>query len=117
MSKKHRIEAAGIILAAHLNQIRTVADWAIFMGWDRTEFSRQYRRKNGVSAKDKLRDARFGVINDYLSQQPDARYYEVAYDLGFRDEKALYDYVRYHYKCSPTVYKNRVLNPKNIDLG
>lgn len=112
MNKKHRIEAAGHVLAAHINEIRSVNDWADLMGWDRTEFSRQFRRKNGVSAKDRLRELKFGAINDYFFDQPEARYYEVAYDLGFRDEKALYDYVRYHHKCSPTDYKKKVLSLK-----
>lgn len=108
MKHKMKLELAREILATNIHEIRTVADWAQLMGWDRTEFSRQFSRKFGTSAKDTLHMEKLKTIEGHFFDQPGAKYYEVACDLGFRDEKALYDYIRYHKNCSPGGFKQQL---------
>lgn len=103
------MEVAIHLLSLHIYDMRSVSDWATKMGWERSEFSRKFKRYYGESAKECFHRIKMKTIENHFSAQPDAKYYEVACDLGFRDEKALYDYVRYHKKCSPTSYKNQVI--------
>lgn len=105
MKKKLRLEKAVEVLKNNITNIKSVSDWSVHMGWDRSDFSRKYAKQFGESAKKTFHKNKLLTIESYLYEQPGAKYFEVAYDLGFRDEKALYDYVRYHTNKSPGAYK------------
>lgn len=113
MRKKLKLEVALDILKSNIHNIKSVSDWSDIMGWDRSEFSRQYAKKFGESAKETYHKQKLLTIEAYLYEQPTVKYYEVACDLGFRDEKALYDYVRYHTKKSPGAYKKMLIEKNN----
>jgi transcriptional regulator GlxA family with amidase domain len=105
MKKKHRLDKAVEVLKSNIHVIKSVSDWSDHMGWERSDFSRKYAKSYGESAKRTFHKLKLETIDAYLYDQPTAKYFEVAYDLGFRDEKALYDYVRYHTNKSPGAYK------------
>lgn len=109
MNRKMKLDIAVHYLSLNIFEIKSVSDWAIRMGWDRAEFSRRFRKYHGESAKVCFHRLKLRTIENHFYSQPEAKYYEVAMDLGFRDEKALYDYVRYHRNCSPTAYKRQVV--------
>lgn len=110
MKKKLRINFALEVLRSNIQSIRSVTDWSDMMGWDRAEFSRRYSKLHGESAKAALHRYKLKSIHKELSENPLAKYYVIAHNIGFRDEKAFYDYMRYHTTCSPTEYKKRVLS-------
>jgi transcriptional regulator GlxA family with amidase domain len=113
MIKKLRINFALEVLRSNIQSIRSVTDWSDMMGWDRTEFSRRYSKLHGESAKAAYHRYKLKSINNELSENPGAKYYEIAHNIGFRDEKAFYDYMRYHTMCSPTEYKRKLITSKS----
>jgi AraC-like DNA-binding protein len=104
MCIKRSIAVAPELLKSRIAAIWTVNDWANEMGWERSLFSRKFRRCFRVTPKEWLHREKMNSIHIYLTTSPKARQFEIAYDLGFKDEKALYDYVRYHYSCSTGYY-------------
>lgn len=109
MNKKLRINFALEVLRSNIQSIRSVTDWSDMMGWERAEFSRRYSKLHGESAKAALHRYKLKSINKELYENPLAKYYEIAHNIGFRDEKAFYDYMRYHTTYSPTEYKKKIL--------
>ncbi|KPP99598.1 MAG: ArsR family transcriptional regulator [Bacteroidetes bacterium HLUCCA01] len=111
---KQRIEHANLVMSSYISSIRTVRDWADLMGWERTDFSRRYRRIHGQTAKHALKQERFKHIARLMKENPQAKNYEIACDLGFRDEKALYDYVRYHSNRTPTDLRLEIITDPEV---
>jgi AraC-like DNA-binding protein len=112
MYSKKSIDMAPHYLKSRIAAIWTVNDWAHEMGWERSLFSRKFRRHFQVAPKVWLHREKMQSIHNYLITSPSARHFEIAYDLGFRDEKALYDYVRYHYSCSTGYYIEKIYQIK-----
>lgn len=112
MKYRIKINFALEVLRNNIDSFRSVSDWSEKMGWDRATFSRQYVKMYGESAKSAFHRYKLRNIEKYLIEKPDNKYFEVAYDLGFRDEKAFYDYMRYHTSQSPTSYKLNLLKRK-----
>ena len=110
MNKKLRINFALEVLRSNIHSIRSVTDWSGIMGWDRAEFSRQYAKLFGERAKTAYHRYKMKSINNELFSKPTAKYFEIATNTGFRDEKAFYDYMRYHTTCSPTEYKRKLIS-------
>ncbi|MCC5925763.1 MAG: hypothetical protein JJU41_04305 [Bacteroidetes bacterium] len=104
---KLRIALANEVLFQNLNQIRTVNEWANLMGWERSDFSRSYRRMFSITAKKKLNREKIRLIEQLFGEQPSAKCYEIAYETGFKDEKALYDYLRYHELVNVSRFRER----------
>jgi len=109
MKRRLRINFALEILRSNIQSIRSVSDWSDMMGWDRAEFSRQFAKMYGENAKAAYHRYKLKSIDKFFCAQPNAKYFEIAYDMGFRDEKAFYDYMRYHTTQSPTSYKKKLL--------
>ncbi len=114
MKYRIKINFALEVLRTNIDSIRSVSDWSEKMGWDRATFSRQYVKMYGESAKSAFHRYKLRNIEKRLLEKPDHKYFEIACDLGFRDEKAFYDYMRYHTSQSPTSYKLNLLKKKNI---
>lgn len=106
---KQKICQANDVLLNKITEIRTVSEWASLMGWERSEFSRVYRRIHCVNAKSVLNKEKLRLIQRLMGEYPDAKSYEIACETGFKDEKALYDYVRYHKRCSPRKIRDHTL--------
>jgi methylphosphotriester-DNA--protein-cysteine methyltransferase len=99
------ISKAKTILMSHLNHITGITKWAKLMGYNRIEFSRYFKKTHDMSPKKMFHRVRVDSIMVYLAQHPHAKHYEVAIRFGLRDEKALYDYLKYHHDASPTEVK------------
>lgn len=109
MLKRVKLQYAVEILLNNIYEIRSVTDWANKMGWDRAQFSRMFARHYGENAKDALARFKLNLISKHFLENQGAKHFEIAYDLGFKDEKALYDYIRYHTNESPTQYKIKIM--------
>lgn len=96
---------ATLHLRRHFTDIRTVGDWAARMGYQRTEFSRMFKKVHRQAPKEALIQIRTSMLLLFLVQNPTLKHYEVARTFGLRDEKALYDYLKYHRDHSPTELK------------
>jgi methylphosphotriester-DNA--protein-cysteine methyltransferase len=116
MRKRLRVNFALEILRSNIQSIRSVSDWSDMMGWDRAEFSRQFAKMYGENAKSAYHRHKLKSIDKFFYAQPNAKYFEIAYDMGFRDEKAFYDYMRYHTTQSPTSYKKELL-ANEVSIG
>lgn len=99
------ISKAKTILMSHLNHITGITKWAKLMGYNRIEFSRTFKKFFDMAPKKMFHMVRVDSIMVYLAQHPSAKHYEVAIRFGLRDEKALYDYLKYHHNASPTEVK------------
>jgi methylphosphotriester-DNA--protein-cysteine methyltransferase len=99
------INKAKAILMSHLNHITGITKWAKLMGYNRIEFSRLFKKVFDMSPKKMFHLVRVDSIMVYLAQHPNAKHYEVAIRFGLRDEKALYDYLKYHRNASPSEVK------------
>lgn len=117
MKYRIKINFALEVLRNNIDSFRSVSDWSDKMGWDRATFSRQYMKMYGESAKSAFHRYKLRNIEKYLIEKPDNKYFEVACDLGFRDEKAFYDYMRYHTSQSPTSYKLNLLKKKSRKIA
>jgi transcriptional regulator GlxA family with amidase domain len=104
---KLRINKANEVLLENLNQIRTVSEWAELMGWERSDFSRTYSRQHSVTAKQKLNTEKLRLIERLFGEDPYAKSYEIACETGFKDEKALYDYLRYHNQGNTSSFRRQ----------
>jgi methylphosphotriester-DNA--protein-cysteine methyltransferase len=99
------IVKAQTFLVSHLNKIDGITRWAQFMGYSRSQFAKRFKTAFSVTPKAMYHNIRVNSIMMYLSQHPDKKHYEVATRFALRDEKALYDYLKYHHNASPTEVK------------
>ncbi len=99
------INKAKTILMSHLNHIKGITQWAKLMGYNRIEFSRCFKKSFEIPPKKMFHTVRVDSIMVYLAQHPSVKHYEVAIRFGLRDEKALYDYLKYHQNASPSEVK------------
>jgi len=103
--RRIEISKAKSILMSHLNHITGITKWARLMGYNRIEFSRSFKKSFDMTPKMMFHSVRVDSIMVYLSQHPGVKHYEVAIRFGLRDEKALYDYLKYHHNASPSEVK------------
>jgi transcriptional regulator GlxA family with amidase domain len=97
VDNKNRLKKVHVALAAHLREIHTVQDWADRTGFTSgRQFARQYLRCYHEHPKKSIQLARLNRIIDVILFQPDRSGYEIAWEAGLEDEKALYDFLHYH---------------------
>ncbi|MGF1670656.1 MAG: helix-turn-helix domain-containing protein [Balneolaceae bacterium] len=106
--EKQELDRAFLYLNRHLSKVHTVSEWAALLGMKRNDFSRQFRNAfymtpHKVLAFTKLFDLIKRLENQYHTANKN---YSVAVEAGFNDEKKLYNFIRYHLKCSPTDIRN-----------
>lgn len=99
------ITKAKSVLVTHLHRINGISRWAQLMGYSRSQFARCFKETYDITPKAVFHSVRVLSIMTYLSQHPDKKHYEVAVRFALRDEKALYDYLKYHHNASPTEIK------------
>jgi len=108
MKAKH-IREADKILAQNIQSIRTVTEWATFMGYrDISFFSRRYRNHHNLVAVKRLTNIRMKQIEMLMKTNTAILNYELARRVGLRDEQDLYNFVSYHRGCSPTKLKKEL---------
>lgn len=109
MMKVKNIREADEILAQNIHSIRTVTEWATFMGYhDISFFSRRYRNHYNLVAVKRLTNTRMKQIEFLMKNNSAILNYELARRVGLRDEQDLYNFVSYHRGCSPTKLKEEL---------
>ena len=104
MKRMDIIYAKGFLMK-NLHRITNISQWAEFMGYTRYNFSRSFRSAFSESPKEAFHKIRMQHIIITLLRDPDRKFYDVALDYGFKDEKVFYDYVKYHRNISPSEIK------------
>ncbi len=87
-------------LEENLEDIATITEWALLMGYNRSYFSRAFCQHFKKSPKDVLKKIRMKYIMKEIRQDPDAIGYKIAVNVGLIDEKALYKFLMTHYSIS-----------------
>ena len=112
--KVKNIREADEILALNIQSIRTVTEWATFMGYrDISFFSRRYRNHYNLVAMKRLTNMRMKQIELLMKNNRDILNYELARRVGLRDEQDLYNFVSYHRGCSPTQLKEKLVSSQS----
>jgi methylphosphotriester-DNA--protein-cysteine methyltransferase len=107
--KAKDIREADAILSQNIKSIRTVTEWANFMGYhDISFFSRRYRNHHNYKAVKRMTKIRMKQIELLMSTNQAILNYELARMVGLRDEQDLYNFVSYHRGCSPTKLKKEL---------
>ena len=95
--KQETIQQALVVLGAHLKEIHTVKEWAERMGYHSADwFSRKYFRHFHERPVKAIETARVLRILDLILLQPGLSGYEIAWEVGLEDEKALHSFLTYH---------------------
>lgn len=93
--------------------IHTVEEWASSMNYRSAKtFSRHIKIHFGISAVKVMTQLRVKKIMELMHSVPEDSLFCVARLVGLKDEKSLYDYIKYHTKLSPTTLRNNVLRSK-----
>ncbi len=99
------------VLREKLSEIHTVSEWADLLGFksDKT-FSRKYRNKKGKRPKHVLIKTKLDRALYLLKNNSGMSCYEVAQEIGKKDEKALNFFFKTHLGMSPTESKIRSIS-------
>jgi len=85
-----------------LAEINTVSEWAAVLGFKNEKtFSRRYRNENGKRPKSILIKMKLDHAIHLLNNNPEMSCYEIAREIGKKDEKALNFFFRTHLGKSP----------------
>lgn len=87
-------------LEKNLENIATITEWALLMGYNRSYFSRAFQKHFKKPPKEVLKKVRLKYIMKEIRQDPDAIGYKIAVEVGLNDEKALYKFLMTHYSIS-----------------
>lgn len=101
--KKPRISPiiANEILKQNISSIRTVEEWAQYLGMESKEFSIYYRKHYGLSCKKAMVKIRLELGCDLIMNCKDLKHHQIATRIGLADEHALYKYFKRHLGVSP----------------
>lgn len=101
------IKQAEQVVRTAMGLIYTVQEWAEAMDFRSTkQFSRTFRNHFGARPKTRLIELRVEKFFDLLKETPEMSCYEIAVNLGLRDEIALSKFIKRHTGKSPTKWKN-----------
>ena len=101
-----KIREALKVLDENLISINTVSEWADKVGYDSSKyFSRKIRDAYGELPKEMIIRKKLEQIEDILCHSEDQIYYSIALDLGFKNDVALYKFLKRHTGKSITEYK------------
>lgn len=101
------LQDAEKVAAAHITEIYTVQEWAGAMGFSCSKkFSRAFRNHFGVRPKSRLIELRVKKFLELIEENPETGSYEIAVEIGLRDEIALSKFIKRHTGKSPSIWKN-----------
>ncbi|MFA5669689.1 MAG: helix-turn-helix domain-containing protein [Balneolaceae bacterium] len=104
---KQPMEQAEKIARANIKSIRTVSEWAQWMGYENPKyFARVFKKIYSVSPKTRLVQIRIEAFHLLIKGYPDISSYEIGQELGLGDEHDLNKYIKRHTKSPPTKWKN-----------
>jgi|SRR5690625_1146974 len=102
IKKRKPIEEAVQELKEHRKEIQCVNEWALYMGYSRSYFSRKVKGMFGRTPKRILADNKLEMIKEEIEKQPHAIGYTIAVNTGLEDEKALYKFLTTHFDTTLT---------------
>jgi AraC-like DNA-binding protein len=101
------IKKAVKIAEGKVGSIYTVQEWAEEMNYNSPKyFSRKVRNHFGERPKSILIRIRIAKFVQMLSNNPNISSYEIAQEIGLRDEIALNKFINRHTGKSPSEWKN-----------
>lgn len=110
---KEEIDLAVRVFNKNVALIHTVEEWSSFMNFNRPKtFSRHVKIYFGKSAIKVMTDLRINKIKELMRTFPEESLFCIARLVGLKDEKSLYDYIKYHKNLSPTSLKNSLETAK-----
>ena len=105
--EKKEIAKANQVFCQLLAEIRTVAEWAVKMGYkDSKLFSLHYRRMFKKNPKKAMVELRLEKAKKLLLEKKHVKNFDVAQKVGLSDEIALYQYFIRHEGKSPSDIKD-----------
>lgn len=104
---------ADLILIRQLKSIHTVSEWANKInGKSKEWFTRHYFKWCRERPKKVINKTRLLRIYDLLDKDSDLSGFELAWQVGLDDEKALYEFLTYHTGMNLTELKNCISDCK-----
>ena len=104
---KQPMEKALYVAEENLKQIRTVAEWGKEMGYESPKkFSRKFRNHFGKRPKSTLIELKLNCFFKLIEDFREISCYEIAVELGLKDEIALNKFINRHTGRSPNQWKN-----------
>lgn len=104
---KQPMEEALQIAQQHLKEIRTVKEWAEVMGYPCSkDFSRRFRNHYQERPSKLLKTIKLKKAIQYLINTNKTIYEIGCCELGIGDEKAFWQYMKYHTGYSPRELKS-----------
>lgn len=100
------IESAPQIARENMIEIFTVREWAKEMQYSSSKyFSRKFRNFFGVRPKSMLIKLRVTKFHSLIKDDSEISCYEIAQEIGLRDEVALNRFIKRHTGKPPTEWK------------
>lgn len=107
-NRERAITEALEVLSTHLKDIERVSQWAEFMGYnDTVRFSRLFRNYFRKTPKSVMDNIKLDKAIELLTSPEDLSCYEVAWEIGKRDEHALFHFVKRMTGRAPTDFSSR----------
>ena len=101
------IKEAVKIAERKIDEIYTVGEWAEEMQFNSSKhFSRTYRNHFGERPKTRLIKIRINMFLKMIKRNPEIGCYEIAREIGLRDEVALNKFIKRHTGKPPSEWKN-----------
>lgn len=95
------------IARENLDQIFTVTEWAKEMNYRCPKyFSRKFRNNFGTRPKTKLIQLRIEKFFELINTNKEISCYEIALELGLKDEVAVNKFIKRHTGKPPSKWKN-----------
>jgi hypothetical protein len=112
-NNQDNIRMAPVVLAKKLRVIHNTKDWALLMGYRSLEtFSRHYFRRFHIRPGQALKTTRLNHILYLILFRPKLSGYEIAWESGLVDEKALHGFLTYHIGKNLTEIREYLRPPK-----
>lgn len=100
------IESAIDLAKQNMTEIFTVKEWAEEMKFNSSKyFSRKFRNAFGDRPKTKLIEIRINRFHHLINENLEISCYEIALELGLRDQVALNRFINRHTGKPPTEWK------------
>lgn len=100
------VESAVKIVKENMAEICTVQEWASEMKFNCPKyFSRTFRNHYMKRPKEKLIQLKMEKFFELIKEEPEISCYEIALEIGLRDEIALNRFIKRHTGKPPTKWK------------
>ncbi|MBD3615528.1 MAG: AraC family transcriptional regulator [Gracilimonas sp.] len=104
---KQPMENALQIARENIKEIRTVTEWAEEMNYNSSKyFSRRFRNHYQARPKLKLIEFRLEKFCELIKEKSEISCYEIAFELGLKDDIALNKFIKRHTGKPPREWKN-----------